>query len=111
MRKPTGLKFGPLGRGVFHLCVDMQRMFAEKTEWHMPWLERVLPKLVVIAEAHAERTIFTRFIPARAPGRGVGTWCRYYERWASMTLDHTGPRDGRNCAGARAFRAAWAGVG
>jgi len=39
-----------------------------------------------IGEAHAERTIFTRFIPASYPGEGQGTWKRYYERWASMTV-------------------------
>ncbi len=91
MRKPAGLKFGSLGQGAVHLCVDMQRMFAEKTDWHMPWLGRVLPQLVAITEAHAERTIFTRFLPARAPGQGVGMWRPYYERWASMTLDQLGP--------------------
>ena len=91
MSKPAELKFGPLGRGVVHLCVDMQRMFAEKTDWHMPWLERVLPKLVAISEAQAERTLFTRFIPARAPGHGVGMWRHYYDRWASMTIDQLGP--------------------
>jgi len=29
-----------------HISVDMQRMFAEGTEWKMPWLERVLPNIV-----------------------------------------------------------------
>jgi nicotinamidase-related amidase len=57
----------------------------------MPWLERVLPNIVAITSAHAERTIFTRFIPARKPGQGVGMWRHYYERWASMTLDQMGP--------------------
>lgn len=65
-------------------------MFAEQTEWHMPWLEKVLPNIVAIAERHPAETIFTRFIPARQPGRGVGMWRHYYERWASMTLDRLG---------------------
>jgi len=63
-----------------HLCVDMQRMFAESTEWKMPWLERVLPNIVSITSVHPERTIFTRFIPARKPGHGVGMWRHYYEK-------------------------------
>ncbi len=25
-----------------HLCIDMQRLFAEETEWRVPWLPRVL---------------------------------------------------------------------
>jgi nicotinamidase-related amidase len=66
-------------------------MFAEATEWKMPWLERVLPNIVAITSAHAKRTVFTRFIPARKPGQGVGMWRRYYERWASMTIDRIGP--------------------
>ena len=78
-------------RRAVHLCVDMQRMFAEGTEWKMPWLERVLPNIISITSAHPERTIFTRFIPARKPGQGVGMWKHYYERWGSMTIDQLGP--------------------
>jgi nicotinamidase-related amidase len=91
MSKPDDLKYGPPGPTAVHLCVDMQRMFAEPTEWHMPWLAKVLPNIVALAEAHPEQTIFTRFIPARAPGQGVGMWRRYYERWASMTTAQLGP--------------------
>jgi nicotinamidase-related amidase len=66
-------------------------MFAEATEWKMPWLKRVLPSIVAITSAHGERTIFTRFIPARKPGQGVGMWRYYYERWLAMTIDRIGP--------------------
>jgi nicotinamidase-related amidase len=66
-------------------------MFAEATEWKMPWLERVLPNIVAITSSHAERTVFTRFIPAREPDQGVGMWRHYYERWSSMTIDRIGP--------------------
>jgi nicotinamidase-related amidase len=58
----------------------------------MPWLERVLPNIVSITAAHPERTMFTRFIPARMPGRGVGMWRHYYERWESMTIDRMGSK-------------------
>lgn len=81
---------GPLGPHCVHVCVDMQRLFAEKTEWHTPWMERVLPVVARIAERHAAETIFTRFIPAAHPGEGEGTWKRYYERWASMTVEALG---------------------
>ncbi|HVW92277.1 MAG TPA: isochorismatase family cysteine hydrolase [Devosia sp.] len=84
------LRFGGLGPGAVHLCVDMQRMFAEDTEWRTPWMERVLPNVVRLVERRPERTIFTRFIPAAEPGRGAGTWRRYYERWASMTRERLG---------------------
>ena len=54
----------------------MQRMYAERTEWKMPWLPRVLPNIVEITAANPERTIFTRFIPAQKSGEGVGMWRR-----------------------------------
>jgi hypothetical protein len=38
--------------------------------------------IVAIAAAHAERTVFTRFIPAKTPGQGAGMWRHYYERWS-----------------------------
>ena len=33
----SGLRFGPLGPNVLHLCIDMQTLFAERTDWHVPW--------------------------------------------------------------------------
>ena len=86
-----GLQHGPLTATCAHLCVDMQRLFAEGTEWHTPWMERVLPVVERIASAWPERTIFTRFIPAERPGEGEGTWRRYYERWSAMTLEALPP--------------------
>jgi nicotinamidase-related amidase len=62
-------------------------MFAEKTEWHTPWMDRVLPNVVRIVELQPERTTFTRFIPPISPQDVGGTWQRYYERWRSMTRE------------------------
>ncbi|WP_445217046.1 hypothetical protein ACKWRH_33765 [Bradyrhizobium sp. Pa8] len=59
MAKNDDLRWGSLGQNAVHICVDMQRIFAETTEWKMPWLPRVLPNIVLIAGAHPERTIFT----------------------------------------------------
>jgi nicotinamidase-related amidase len=84
------LSFGPLGENCVHLCVDMQRLFVPGSPWGMPWMERVLPQICALAERHAEHTVFTRFIPAREPGQGHGTWRRYYERWSEMTLNAVG---------------------
>lgn len=81
----------PLGAGTVHLCVDMQRLFAPGTDWGLDWMPRVLPEIVRLCELGPERTVFTRFIPARRPGEGSGMWRRYYERWASMTLEAIGP--------------------
>lgn len=91
MSKSDTLRYGPPGESAVHLCVDMQRMFAEGTEWKMPWLARVLPNIIAITAARPEKTIFTRFIPAQKPGQGAGMWRHYYERWASMTIDRIGP--------------------
>ena len=91
MSKDDELRYGPPGGNAVHVCVNMQRMFAEATDWKMPWLPRVLPNILEVTAAHPERTIFTRFIPARAPGQGAGMWRRYYERWSSMTIDELGP--------------------
>ena len=91
MSKSDELRHGAPGETAVHICVDMQRMFAEATDWQMPWLERVLPNIVSITSAHSESTIFTRFVPARKPGQGAGMWRHYYERWRSMTIDELGP--------------------
>jgi nicotinamidase-related amidase len=86
----TGLRYGPLGDGCVHLCVDMQRLFAEETDWQMAWADRVLPNIARIAAAHPDRDVFTRFMPVDRPGEGEGTWRRYYKRWDSMTLENLG---------------------
>ncbi len=80
-----------LGNNWVHLCIDMQLMFAEATEWHTPWMERVLPKVVNLVELDPARTIFTRFLPPHCAEQVSGTWRRYYERWASMTRDRLHP--------------------
>ncbi|MEQ1956305.1 isochorismatase family cysteine hydrolase [Mesorhizobium sp. CN2-181] len=82
-----GLRFGPLRGRWVHLCVDMQRMFAELTEWHTPWMERVLPNVVAIVELDPTRTIFTRFIPPQSLDDVAGAWRRYYRKWETMTRD------------------------
>ena len=85
-----GLAYGPLHGSAVHLCVDMQRLFADGSPWATPWVERVLPNVRAIAERHARATIFTRFVPVEHAGEGVGTWKRYYEQWSSMTLQIVG---------------------
>jgi nicotinamidase-related amidase len=91
MAGEDGLKFGAIGARAAHICVDAQRLFAEETDWHTPWLGRILPKLESLCATHAERTVFTRFVPPRRAEEGTGTWRRYYERWQSMTVEALGP--------------------
>ena len=85
------LLFGALGQGTVHLCIDMQTMFAERTDWHVPWMERVLPVVQRLARAHPEQTIFTRFVPPAHPDQAEGAWRRYYDRWRHMTREQIDP--------------------
>ncbi|CAN7673067.1 cysteine hydrolase [Rhizobium sp. LjRoot98] len=76
-----------IGKGR-QICVDAQRMFAEDTPWHVPWMTRVLPQLAEVSHRYAERTIFTRFMtPARA-NEAAGGWKEYYRKCWMMTGEH-----------------------
>lgn len=92
MMAQEGLIHGPLGGNCLHLCVDMQRLFAPGGPWTVPWASKVLPAIVELTARHPERTVFTRFIPAREPASGPGSWARYYRRWAEVTLSRIDPR-------------------
>lgn len=82
---------GPLSRNTAHLCLDMQNLFARGAPWETPWMERVLPCVVRIVERMPHRTIFTRFVPAKSAEDEIGTWRRYYRRWAEVTLARLAP--------------------
>jgi nicotinamidase-related amidase len=70
-----------------HLCVDMQNLLKAESPWPTPWAERILPKVIALAEALPERTIFTRFIPPRTPAEMPGTWRDFYSKWRCVTRD------------------------
>ena len=89
--KPDGLTRGPLIGSTGHLCIDMQEMFAQDTPWLTPWMKRVLPKVVQIAEAHPQQTFYTRFIPPEEPRDMAGSWRVFYERWPEMTTARIDP--------------------
>jgi nicotinamidase-related amidase len=82
----------PLDRSALHIAIDMQRLFAESTEWFLPWLDRVLPNVVAIASHAPELTICTRFIPPERPEQMHGAWRDYYRHWRAMTRDTLDPR-------------------
>lgn len=90
------VKEDPLPRGALtetavHLCIDMQRMFAEQTEWHVPWMKRVLPAILRIGHGYPERTIFTRFVPPMRAAQAQGMWQQYYQRWSEFTGERLSP--------------------
>ena len=68
-----------------HLCIDMQRMFAEDTPWHVPWMAHVSDEILELAGRFPERTIFTRFITPERAEDMPGMWKSYYEKWEEMT--------------------------
>lgn len=76
----TALRLG----SAVHLAIDMQLLFAEGP-WSVPWLPRVLPMVRELAQRHADRTVFTRFIPPQQPEDMPGAWQDYYRRWHAMT--------------------------
>ena len=71
-----------------HICVDMQRLFAEDTPWHVPWLKLVLPPIEAVVDRFADRTIFTAFTPPKNALQSPGTWQAYYQKWWMMTGEH-----------------------
>lgn len=74
-----------------HICVDMQRMFAEDTPWQAPWMKVVSLEIVEVSGRYPEQTIFTRFTPPARPEDAPGMWRRYYEKWSTMTRSRIAP--------------------
>ena len=68
MSKSDALRDGAPGESAVHLCVDMQRMFAEGTEWKVPWLERVLPNIVSITALTSRADYFYALHPRPKTG-------------------------------------------
>ena len=81
----------PLGGDAVNLVIDMQRVFAEPTAWHVPALTDTVPAIVRLVEARPEATLFTRFCVPHTPAEAPGEWRRYFERWPGMTLDTMSP--------------------
>ncbi len=86
---PAGLRDAVPSNAV-HLCVDMQRMFAEDTPWRTPWMQRVAPVVASICDHRPDRTVFTRFIPPSDPDEARGAWRPYWMRWNALTLGELG---------------------
>ena len=91
MGKPNDLRFGRIGADFVHTSVDMQRIFAEATDWHTPWMEKILSHVETLVGLAPERTIFTRFVPEESAETAHGSWRRYYRRWRHMTQEELDP--------------------
>ena len=75
-----------------HLCVDMQSLFADDTQWHVTRLNRTLPAVEELVAMAAARTISTRFTPLTSREDAQGRWRNYCALWPSMLADRL-PQD------------------
>lgn len=76
-----------LGPGTLHVVVDMQRLFAEATDWHVPTIPEVMEPILSVVRAHPRDTIFTRFMTPTTIEQASGDWQRFYGRWRSVVGD------------------------
>ena len=51
----------PIGPDAVHVCIDIQRLFAEKTDWFTASIPAILPAIIRLTEHAPARTVFTRF--------------------------------------------------
>jgi nicotinamidase-related amidase len=76
-----------LGPRTLHVVVDMQRVFAEATEWQVPTMADVVAPILALVRAHPSQTLFTRFMTPATPEGARGEWQRFYARWRSVVRD------------------------
>jgi nicotinamidase-related amidase len=75
-----------------HLAIDMQRLFADETEWRLQGLHALVPHIAAIAAALPRRTLFTRFVVPHLAEHATGRWQQYYRRWPGFTGAVMDPR-------------------
>jgi nicotinamidase-related amidase len=79
-----------LGPRTLHVVVDMQRVFAEATDWRVPTIADVMPPILAMVRAHPRQTVFTRFMTPSTVENATGDWQRFYARWRSVVRDCMG---------------------
>jgi nicotinamidase-related amidase len=77
----------PLGPRTLHVVVDMQRVFAEATDWQVPAIGDVVAPILALVRAHPSQTLFTRFVTPATVESARGDWQRFYARWRSVVGD------------------------
>ncbi|MDY0885062.1 cysteine hydrolase [Dongia soli] len=85
----TGLH-SPLSPSALHVVIDMQVLFDSHPEWGCADLRGILPAVQRMATARPDRTVCTRFVPARNAASAPGCWQRYYRHWHGATLEQAG---------------------
>jgi nicotinamidase-related amidase len=77
----------PLGPRTLHVVVDMQRVFAEATDWRVPAIAEVTQPILALVRAQPRETVFTRFMTPSSIENATGDWQRFYARWQSVVRD------------------------
>ncbi|KPC52301.1 Maleamate amidohydrolase [Amantichitinum ursilacus] len=80
-----------IGPHTAHLCIDMQNMYLPGSPWHAPWIERVLPNVLRLAQHHPSCNVFTRFIPPHRSTERSGRWKKYFDQWHALTQAEAPP--------------------
>lgn len=78
-------------RSTVHLAIDMQRLFAEPTDWHTPAAHSILPNVMQLAQAMPDRSFFAAFMVPGTAAAAMGSWQSYYQRWSNMTGERLPP--------------------
>ena len=76
-----------LGPRTLHVVLDMQRIFAEATDWRVPAIAEVTQPILALVRAHPRETVFTRFMTPSSIANATGDWQRFYARWQSVMRD------------------------
>lgn len=80
-----GLRFGPLTQTATHLCIDMQRLFAQDSPWASGAVAAALPAAREICLRKPAATVFTQFFcPEDAQAVG-GQWGAFYASCPAIT--------------------------
>lgn len=85
------MESAPFSKNALHVVIDMQRLFAEETEWHTPAIAAILPNVLKLTKARPSDTVFARFVVPQNADAAKGAWKNYYRRWSSVTLDVIDP--------------------
>lgn len=87
----AGLRFGAIGKRAVHAAIDMQRLFAEHTEWASPVVHAIEPKVSRICAHAPHLTLFTRFLTPERAEDANGQWQIYYRHWKSVLASNLDP--------------------
>jgi nicotinamidase-related amidase len=80
-----------LGPDAVHVVVDMQRLFAEDTSWHVARLPEIIPAIGRLVTHRPRRALYTRFVTPPDLGAARPNWRDYYRHWPQVIGDRLLP--------------------